>query len=82
MWEEWGACDGRGLESNSLMALELGERAKPALAAALILELEDFLATARGLGGWAACSSVVHLVWERYLLLARVSTFPSPWLQL
>ena len=40
-----------GLESNSLMALELGERAKPRLAAVLVLELEDFLATARGLVG-------------------------------
>ena len=80
MWEEWGACDGRGLESNSLMALELGERAKPRLAA--VLELEDFLATARGLGGLSACSTVVHWVCERCLLLAKVSTFPSPWLQL
>ena len=36
---EWGLCDGMGLESNSLMALELGERAKPRLAAVLVLEL-------------------------------------------
>ena len=70
-----------GLESNSLMALELGERAKPRLAAVLVLELEDFLATARGLVGWPACSTVVHWVCEM-CLLARVSTFPSPWLQL